>query len=410
MKTILLFISVLLLGCQIPKDEPKTTVSSIDNLINANPCSRQELLQGINEKLIRVMNFLKEQNLDGIVLTTTCNFSWITEGLGDNHIVITSEVGPASLLILKDGRKYLVGDNAEVPHLKDECLNGLGYKPLQYNWNEDRKVEMIKKVTFGMKIGTDYPLADFIDVSSKFSPLRYQLTQPEIKKFRWLSEHSAEAVTEVCRTIEPGMSDKYIEALTSDALMKKGIRGTVILIGLDERIHKYCHFPPVGNKLEKYAFVNVCARKWGMITSVGRYVYFGKLPQELHNAMKASAYISAQMINYTKAGVKASDMFEHTKKWYKDVGYPDEWKNIHSGGCIGYQEREWVATETNNEIFVYPQAFAWNPFVKATLSFHTIISTAKGNEIVTNIKGWPIIPITIEGKTYNMPDILVRKK
>jgi Xaa-Pro aminopeptidase len=405
-------IILLLLGscknCQ-KKSIDNIDITYTDSLINYNPCTRADLLQEIDEKMNRVMKFLDEQNLEGVVLTTNRNFSWITAGIGDNHIVITSELGPASLLIMKGEKKYLIGDNAEVPHLMDEDLNGLGYIPLQYNWNQDRKIELIKKVTKGKRIGTDTQMGDFNFVDNQFARLRYKLSDSEVKKQRWLSEQTAEAVASVCRTIEPGMTDRYIESITSDVLMKMGIRGTVILIGVDDRIHKYCHFPPVGRKLEKYAFVNVCARKWGLITSVGRYVYFGKLPQELHNAIKASAYISAQMIYHTKAGMKASDMFELTKKWYSETGYPDEWKNIHSGGCIGYKEREWVASYTNDEIFVYPQAFAWNPFVKATLSFHTIISTAKGNEIVTNIEGWPIIPITIEGKTYNMPDILIRK-
>ncbi|MBE0652375.1 MAG: M24 family metallopeptidase [Bacteroidales bacterium] len=401
----------LLPGCS--KKEKITTsdstVALTDSIINYNPCTREELLREIDEKMIRVMKFLDDQNLEGILLTTTRNFSWITAGIGDNHIVITSELGPASLLIMKGGRKYLIGDNAEVPHLMDEDLNGLGYLPLQYNWNEDRKMELIKDVAKGKPIGTDTPMGDLFIVENQFARLRHKLTETEIKKQRWLSEQTAEAVASVCRTIEPGMSDRYIEAITSDVLMKKGIRGTVILIGLDDRIVKYCHFPPVGRKLEKYAFVNVCARKWGLITSVGRYVYFGKLPQELNAAVKASAFISAQMIHHTKAGMKASDMFELTKKWYSETGFPEEWKNIHSGGGIGYQEREWVATETSDEVFVYPQSFAWNPFVKATLSFHTIISTEMGIEIVTNIKNWPVIPVTIEGKTYNMPDILVRK-
>lgn len=205
------------------------------------------------------------------------------------------------------------------------------------------------------------------------------------------------------------MSDKYIETMTSNALLEKGIRPTVILIGLDERITKYCHFPPVGKKLEKYAFVNVCARKWGMITSVGRYVYFGEIPKELQNAVKASAQISAKMIHNTHPGVKSNEMFEKTVQWYAEAGYPDEWKKIHSGGAIGYMDREWVATGHDfKEEFLAPQAFAWNPFVSAALSFHTILSFDDHNEILTEIIDWPVIPVELDGVTYNMPTILKR--
>ena len=409
--TLLLCAAFSLAGCNDNKNT--LTKTQAGELIAANPCTRAELENEIAIKLKRVDAFLAAQKLDGILLTTTRNFSWITAGIGDNHIDITSETGPASVLIMKGGKRYLIADNAEVPHLMDEDLKGLGYEARQYMWSEDRKLEFVREIaakTAGPKaaIGTDTPMEGLRYVEGDFAKLRYVFTPSEIKKYRWLSKQSAEAVASVCRMIEPGMTDKYIEALASDALMKRGIRGTVILIGVDDRIEKYCHFPPVGRKLEKYAFVNVCARKWGMITSVGRYVYFGKLPERLRNSVNASAFICANMIHNTKPGVKASDMFEMTKKWYAQAGYPDEWKNIHTGGAIGYQNREWVATATNNETVNNPQAFAWNPFVSASLSFHTIMSTADGNEILTEIDGWPVIEVKIDGAVYKMPGILER--
>ena len=379
-----------------------------EKLIAAEPCTKNELEEEIAIKLLRVENFLVAENLRGILLTTTRNFSWITAGIADNHIDLSSETGPASLLILKGGKKYLIADNAETPHLMEEDLVGLGYEARQYMWNEDRKLEFVYDLAGGAAIGTDYPLGDLKMVEESFAELRYLFTPSEVKKFRWLSNNTAEAVASVCRILEPGMSDRYIESLASDALLKRGIRPTVILIGLDDRIEKYCHFPPVGRKLEKYAFVNVCAKRWGMVTSVGRYVYFGDLPEELRNSVRASAFICANMIHATKSGAAASDIFEQTKSWYAQTGYPGEWKNIHCGGAIGYLNREWVATPENKNIVNDPQAFAWNPFVSASLSFHTIISSADGNEIVTAIEGWPVIDIEIEGTYYAMPDILVK--
>lgn len=411
--TIIFCIYLTSLGsnAQIVKNQLPLNVLKIDSTINYNPCSRTELLVEIDEKLNRVMSFLDEQNLGGILLSTTRNFAWITAGIGDSHIVLASETGPASLLILRNGKRYLVGDNAEIPHLMDENLNGLGYEPLQYMWNENKKLEFVSNVAQGKLIGSDIPLDGLMYVEPQFATLRYQFTPSEVKKIRWLSNNTAEAVAEVCRTIQPGMSDKYIEMLTSDALLKRGIRPTVLLIGVDDRISKYCHFPPVGKELEKYAFVNVCAQKWGMITSVGRYVYFGELPEKLRVAVYASASICAKMIHYTRPGTTAGQMFNKFVQWYAEEGYPNEWKKIHSGGGIGYSEREWLATGPGSkQVFKTNQAFAWNPFVSATLSFHTIICQEDMNEIVTQIKGWPIIPIEIEGKIYDMPDILVREK
>ena len=405
----LIFVALAVVSCMDYRKNPELiTHQQSEEMIAAEPCTRAELEEEIAIKLKRVESFLTAENLGGILLTTTRNFSWLTAGIADNHIDLTSEIGPASLLILKGGMRHLIADNAEVPHLMEEELIGLGYEARQYMWNEDRKLEFVRQLVGDATIGADYPLGDLKVVEGAFAELRYLFTPSEVKKFRWLSNHAAEAVASVCRTIEPGMSDRYIESVASDALLKRGIRPTVILIGLDDRIEKFCHFPPVGRKLEKYAFVNVCAKRWGMVTSVGRYVYFGELTEKLRNSVNASAYICANMIHATKSGAIASDIFEQTKTWYAQTGYTDEWRNIHCGGAIGYLNREWVATPDNKNIVSDPQAFAWNPFVAASLSFHSIISSVGGNEIVTAIDGWPTIDVEIEGVRYEMPDILVR--
>ncbi len=86
-----------------------------------------------------------------------------------------------------------------------------------------------------------------------------------------------------------------METILSNELMNCGLRPTVLLIGSDERLLDYYHYPPTDKKLQKYVFLNLCARKWGLVASVGRYVYFGGVPADLKKSMKASATISANV-------------------------------------------------------------------------------------------------------------------
>lgn len=377
------------------------------------PVSRAELLQEIDVKTERVQQFLREQNLAGVLLTRLNNFSWITAGIGDSHIVITSEVGPASLLIMRNGKKYLIANNTEVPHLMQEDLKELGYEPREYNWYEsmgttDRKMEILNALAAGQPLGTDTPYGDLRFIEGEWAPLRYQLTPSEIKKYRWVGQQSAEAVVAVCRQIKPGMTEKQIEVITSHELLSRGLRPTVVLIGTDERVINYYHYPPTDKPLRQYAIVNVCARLWGLTSSVARYVHFGPPPESLKKAMKASATVSARMQESTRPGVRASDLFEKTKAWYSEVGFEGGWKAIHVGGAIGYAEREWVAFSDSKEVVHENQAFAWNPFTIGALSFDTIILHGGRIENITATKNWPTIPVTVGGKTYAMPDILVR--
>ncbi len=124
--------------------------------------------------------------------------------------------------------------------------------------------------------------------------------------------------------------------------------------------------------------------------------------------MKASATISANMQAATKQGAKASEIFEQTKQWYARQGYADYWKYIHVGGGISYNERDWLASSDSKEVVHNNQAFAWNPFTQRALSFDTFILTKDGIVNITKADGWPVIPITVNGKVYDMPDILTR--
>lgn len=52
-------------------------------------------------KLARLSQYLSQNSLDGVLLSTRPNFAWITAGR-DNHIVNASETGVAAILATPD--------------------------------------------------------------------------------------------------------------------------------------------------------------------------------------------------------------------------------------------------------------------------------------------------------------------
>jgi Xaa-Pro dipeptidase len=378
-----------------------------------DPVTRQELLGEIDIKMGRVQNFLRAQHLAGILLTRVNNFSWITAGIADNEIVITSEVGAASLLIMDDGRKYVIGESGEVFRHVNEDLAGLGYAPQGYDFYEDqivpdRKLEIIHKLAHDQPIGTDVPYADLKTVAAEFSPLRYELTESEIKKYRWVGQQATEAVIAVCRQLHPGLTEKQIEAIASDELMRRGLRPTVLLMGVDRRVSDYYHHQPTDLSLKKYAIVNVCARRWGLVASVARFVHFGAVDADLKHKLEVAMKLSAKYQANSRPGITAGQMIEMAKQWYADEGFAEDWQAHHQGGAIGYAEREWIAVPGSKEQILDHEAFAWNPIIRGTLSFDTIVVYRDHIENLTHTSDWPSVPIVVDGRTYQMPDILIR--
>jgi antitoxin VapB len=375
--------------------------------------ARAELEEEIQEKLQRVHAFLAAQKLGGILLTQGRNIDWLTGGLADGHIVLASELGAVSLLVMDDGRRFVIGDHYEVARVLNEDLPGLGFQARDYFWYEievhpDLRLKIIQQLAGGRQVGSDVEYTGLKLADRQFAPIRYQLTASEIKKYRWLGRNTTEVVAEVCRKLQPGMSEREIASLTSGMLAQRSILPTVVLIGVDSRIFDYFHHVPTDAGLKEYAIVNVCARKWGLVVSVARFVHFGSLPAELARRERAAQQISAEYEAHTIPGTTSGEMIRMAERWFSDNGYPGHWKDHHQGGAIGYNEREWIAALGGHEVIHDHQAFAWNPIVLGTLSFDTIITQSGSIENITTAGDWPTKVIAIGENRFLMPDILIR--
>lgn len=369
------------------------------------------LLREVAQKADRINAFLRDQRLGGVLLSNVNNTAWATAGLGDTHILLSAPTGPASLLILADGRRFVVGPKTETDHLLVEGLGELGYQPLAYTWYDapGRMQALVNSVANNQPIGTDVPADGLKLIDGPFAQIRYELTDSEVQKYRWVCRQASEAVAQVCRTIKPGMTERAIEAQTASELQRRGLQPTVVLVGVDDRLDQFYHYPPTDKVLQRVAFVNVCARRWGLTTSVGRYVHFGAPPAALQQNMRASADVSAAMQAATKPGARAADIFAVAQRQYAQHGMPDQWQRIHVGGGIGYAEREWVASANSTEMIRSRQAFAWNPFTPGALSFDTVWLRPDGTlENLTGLPDWPSLSVLQNGVTYRMPDVLVR--
>lgn len=373
----------------------------------------QEVNEEISTKMDLLKNWMKENNLDGMLFTQVRNLYWITAGRADVQIVLNKDVGAASLLIMNDGKKYLIANGSEAPRMLDESLKGLGYELKFYPWYEanpvkDVRGDLIKEIAGTGKIGSDTPYPETVLMDDQIQPLRYQLTPTEIKRYKWLCEQTTDAVAEVCKRLMPGMNEFEIEAITAAELRSRGIMPTVLLMGVDDRIYKYRHSIPFGAVLKNYAMVNVVAEKWGMPVAVTRFVHFGPLPDSLQRKLEKAAIVNAYYEEATKPGVKCADIFENMKKWYAAVGFEGEWMKHHQGGAIGYNDREYVIYPGIDKTVNNNQAFAWNPTITGAKVEETILTHPDGIEVLTKSKDWPMINVDLNGKFYPQPSVLIK--
>ena len=357
----------------------------------------------LQRKEDQIRAFMARNGVDALLLQQVGSFAWATCGAA-SHVNTATTMGASSLLLTPNGR-YLITNNIEATRLEqEEMLKLQGWEFRVASWHEvNEAIAELRKV---LKLGADSAYPDAKNLAAELSRERVNLTPEEGDKFRELSQICATATDEAIHAIQPGMTEYEIAAILAQAAEKRGAQAIVNLIATDERIYKFRHPLPTDKKLDKYAMLVLCGRRWGLIASITRLVHFGALPDELKRKEEAVARVDAAMIAVTRPGVVLKDVFAKATAVYAQTGFPDEWHLHHQGGPAGFDPREYVTTPASTEVVAVGQAYAWNPSITGTKSEDSILVGEFENEIVTAVAGWPMLPVEIEGQIILRPRIL----
>jgi len=359
----------------------------------------------LDEKHTRLVEWLQREKLSGVLIRRNENVAWVTGGAVEVRVLTPSETGVASLLVTADGKRYYFTTENEAPRLRDEEFGALDFEPVLFPWYADDTAAAAAKLAGG-PLGSDTPVPGTIAVN--LYPLRASLGESEITRYRWLGANTAASTVESLKQVQPGMSEYDLEAMTAANLLQRGILPSVYLYAVDDRIYKYKHAVSRGKKLEKYAMLNLCTRKWGLAISITRFVHFGSLPAELEARFKSAAQVNAALLDATKVGATSAELFRVAQAAYAAEGFPGEEQFHHQGGPTGYGEREWVATPNGKETVVDRQAVAWNPSIRGGKAEDTVILRDGKIEWLTSTPESPAINAEVNGKVYPAAGVLVR--
>ncbi len=354
----------------------------------------------IENKLDRIRKWLEAHQRDALYLQRNSSFAWATCGAA-SFVNQASTEGAASLLITAD-KQYLFTTNIEAPRLDtEEKLASQGWDFRVTPWYRDRNE--VAALMNGQRVASDCNYPGTEDCSAELARLRANLSPEEGQRFRALGRCCAEAMDAAIKNVGPGQAESEIAAHLALEVEKRGPQVIVNLVAVDERISLYRHPLPTHKKLRKYAMLVVCGRQNGLVCSITRFVRFGRLPDELMHKSQVLAGIDAAMIAATRPGRSLGEIFQIAIDSYAQAGYPDEWQLHHQGGPAAYEPREYYATPGSTDLVSKGQAYAWNPSITGSKSEDTILVGEEGNEILTEIPGWPAISV----KGIQRPAILV---
>jgi Xaa-Pro aminopeptidase len=368
----------------------------------------------LDEKPARVERLLEEGGLAGVIVGAQHNFAWITGG-GTNRIDGSRDAGAGALLLGRGGRRYVLANVIEMPRLVAEEVAGQGYEPVEFPWEEERAsasflADTARRLLGGAEpIGADLPLAGTTAAEGRLARARTRLTAAEVVRIRALGADAGEALGEVCRSLEPGLTESEIARRSTERLAARGARAVVNLVAGDERIARFRHPAPTSRRWEKTVMVVACAERGGLVVSLTRIVCAGAVPDDLRARTRATACVMGRLLDASRPGATGAQIYEEAARAYADAGFPGEQRKHHQGGPCAYRTREWVAHPGSTDVVEVPQAFAWNPSITGTKVEETVVLGGDAPEVVTSTRGWPAIPVVVQGVPLAMPDVWSRE-
>jgi Xaa-Pro dipeptidase len=336
---------------------------------STGPRSRQQKLRELIERL----------ELGALLLRRSANFAWYTNG-GDNRVDHASPLGVADVLITLEA-EYIFTNNIEAPRMHEEQTPG--FEVVEHPWHED-EAATIRQVVGDVSLGTDFSLEGALDVSNEVASLRYVLDPDALERYPKVGADAAAAVTEAAGSLEPGMSEREGAANLAAACRRRGLFSSVLLAAADNRIARYRHPIPHGERIEGRAMLVVSAERGGLYANVTQMVHFDEPDAELKRRQEACEIILRRMREEaTSPGRTLTDAFADCQRFYVEAGFPEEWRLHHQGGMTGYASREIIVTPHTEQQIQVSQAFAWNPSITGAKAEETFILTEDGPELIT---------------------------
>lgn len=366
----------------------------------------------LEEKVERLREMLFREGMGGVLLSSQHNFAWLTAG-GRNGIDLSRDNGSGSLLVLQNGKKYILANNVEMPRLLCEEVSETDFEPVEIVWQDERSnhnpiVKIANKLSAenGL-VALDSPLNGHVrTIENLIAECRYSLTSNEVERFKSLGRDAGDAIGSVVKDLEQGMTELEIAACVDSGFAERNMAAVVNLVAADSRLERFRHPVPTENRWEKLLMLVVCAKRDGLIVSLSRIVCVGAVPADLERRTEAAASVNARLCSATFSGKTGAELYEAARDAYLKLGFGDEINKHHQGGACGYRTRDWVAHPMSRETVFESQAFAWNPSITGTKVEETGIVSPDGFEIVTATADFPQIKICQNGREYLSPGIL----
>ena len=167
--------------------------------------------------------------------------------------------------------------------------------------------------------------AEVLRADNVLNSVRVIKSKNEIALLRQAFRASKAAVREIIKLAKPGMTESQLVGIAQGAIYKNGAEyeGHPLYVFVGKKTtNAISRFSP-NAKIKKGLPIqlNIGARVSGYSSSIGRILFFGKMPQKMRDFFKAGLDAQEYVMSITKAGVPAGEIARKYVDYVTKIGY-----------------------------------------------------------------------------------------
>lgn len=333
-----------------------------------------------------VLAAAREAGSDAAVLSSPANVRWLMCGRG-RPVDAASPTAAYTAVVTPEEAYVLFPDIEEPRVLAEERPAELGLEPVPYPWFEGAD-RALSDLLAGLEAARDD------DLEGALQPLRMNLGDEEVERYRSAGEAAAAAMGATLLELSPELTELEAAARLAYQARRRGFFPPVVLVAGADRQKVHRHPVPTAERLGRHALLALTAERDGLYTSLTRLVSFGPAPAPLAELVGLTAQVDAVMLSAAAPSRTLSDVLAAASEAYAERGFPGEWKKHHQGGITGYRGREVFATPYERTPLPETCAVAFNPSITGgAKSEDTALVTDGGIELLTRTPDLPEIDV-----------------
>lgn len=353
-----------------------------------------------------VVEFLRERNLEGLLIRLPANFAWLTGGGDNSHR--GNSVEPVASILVTEAARVVLCNNIDSGQIFDRELMGLGFLLKERPWTEEATV-LQQDVCRGRTIVSDSPVPGIGSQLVDMRELRVRLEEFEIQRLRELGRDVAHAIEATARNFGEGATEAEIAGHLAHRLIKHQIEPVCLQVMADAQGWRYRHWSYGSDSVERHCVLSAIGRRQGLHAGATRTVCIGAPSEELQHVHGLATLVQATGICFSQNDWTVQETWKRVSRIYEKFNIPDEWRCAQQAEVIGYSPNDFPISPASQLTFQPGMAVFWHPSVRSSLVGDTILVTRNGGEILTNSENWPLVSVRVKDTTLELPSLLIRE-